>query len=867
MDQVVGRSLVAMLLSLGTVSSVAGRDAAPGIHFFESRIRPVLVEACYECHSAEAENTEGELALDNRASVARGGQSGAVVLPGKPEQSLLLRALRYDDDHLQMPPSGKLSDEIIADFRRWIEMGAPDPREGELVAVKTIASRAAEHWAFQPPTRPKIPPQTSSSWPTHAMDRLILRELQAAGLAPTKPASREALIRRLFFDLVGLPPSWQEIEEFVANDSPNAYGNLVDQLLASPQFGERWARHWLDVARFADTKGYVFTEDRTFPNAYKYRDWVINAFNDDLPIDEFFNYQIAADQLVEEDDSKHHLAAQGYVTLGRRFINNQHDIIDDRIDVVFRGMMGLTVSCARCHDHKFDPISAEDYYALYGMFSSSQEQQDDDLPLRLIDKEKPSDVGVFIRGNAHNRGSPVARGFPTFFTAAAVPIRQGSGRLELARAITHSQNPLTARVFVNRVWGHLFGEQLVRTPSDFGLRSNPPRQQAVLDLLATEFMDHGWSLKWLVRELVTSSTYRQSSEIDPALALADPENELWGRMNRRRVDFEAMRDRLLKVSGRLNEAVGGPSERIDTPGGGSRKTLYAHIDRQNLPGLFRTFDFASPDAHSPERPHTLVPQQALFLLNSSTMHAVTQQLAESLSSEEPAQQVTDLYLKVLGRRPDAEELQLAINFVNRRAPEQLPEDEWSFGYGAIAERNQLSVVELKPLTHFVSNRWQGSQEYPEKTFGHLSVTVDGGHPGDQTTQCSVRRWTAPEAGKLIIAGQLKHPSDKGDGILASIVSSRRGVLASWTLKHGEQKTALELPRIEPQEKIDFLVGCRKTPSYDTYQWDLSLALETTAGWKHWSSKQDFHGPRPQPLSLWAQLAQVLLMSNEFHYVD
>ncbi|QEG37990.1 PSD1 and planctomycete cytochrome C domain-containing protein [Bythopirellula goksoeyrii] len=866
MCRLVARILFVPCLVLNCGLGASADESSVGIELFENRIRPVLVESCFQCHSVDADEVEGELTLDNRAAVLRGGRSGAIITPGDPAASRLLRALRYDDPQLQMPPEGKLPEAVIADFERWIELGAPDPRDGSAATLETIASRAELHWAFKLPVRPALP-DLENAWATNSLDKLISAELTRAGLSPAAQASRGELIRRLYFDLVGLPPSWEQVQAFEANDSPDAYHKLVDELLDSPKFGERWARHWLDVARFADTKGYVFTADRNFPNAYKYRDWVIGAFNDDLPIDQFMMYQIAADSLIKGDEERQHLAAQGYVTLGRRFINNPHDIIADRIDVVFRGMMGITVACARCHDHKFDPITDEDYYALYGMFASSEELQDEDLPLRLVDKAKPQNVGVFIRGNAQNRSKPIARGFPKFFTVSAQPVTSGSGRLELARAIASPENPLTARVFVNRVWGHLFGEQLVGTASDFGLRSDIPRQQAVLDLLATDFMSKGWSLKWLVRELVTSSTYRQSSQADPATLAADPENQLWGRMNRRRRDFEALRDGLLAVSGRLEERVGGESERIDTEEGGARRSLYAHIDRQNLPGVFRAFDFASPDTHSPERAHTLVPQQALFLLNNPMMQIVARDLVSHLTSDEPSERIAELYRRVLTREPSASEIEQALVFLNRGDPQPLPADEWSFGYGKIKLVSNRANVAIVPLAHFVENRWQAKNEFPEQEFGYVSVTPEGGHPGNKSDCCSIRRWTAPEGGKLLITGEIERPSENGDGIETTIVSSRLGVIASWIVEQGKKVTRVELPVVESDETIDFVVGCRGNAGWDTFQWKVALSLESGSGMQHWSSQQDFHGPQPEPLDLWTQFAQVLLVSNEFLFID
>ncbi|WP_425397778.1 PSD1 and planctomycete cytochrome C domain-containing protein [Aeoliella sp.] len=851
----------AMALSPLLVRTAAADE---GVDFFEQHIRPVLVESCYGCHSGADGTTEGELALDNRASMLRGGRGGAIVVPGKPDESRLLKAIEYHDAALQMPPDERLSDEAIAAFRQWIAMGAPDPRDGAAPELDTIASRADEHWAFQKPVRPEVP-EDATGWSRSDVDRLIVAKLAAAELKPSPQASKRTLIERLYFDLVGLAPTQEEIEQFVADDDPEAYHKLVDRLLASPQFGERWARHWLDLARFADTKGYVFTEDRTFPHAYKYRDWVTSAINDDMPIDRFMMYQLAADRMIDSPDEQHHVAAQGFVTLGRRFVNNKHDIVADRIDVVFRGMMGLSVACARCHDHKYDPVSDEDYYALYGILQSSREEQDDTHPLRLVDKDKPENVGVFIRGAAHNRGPIVERGFPKFFASFAKDVEAGSGRLELAEAIVHPDNPLTARVFANRVWGHLFGEQLVGTPSDFGLRCDAPRQQQVLDLLAVDFQSSGWSLKQLVRQLVTSSTYQQSSTASDELLAADAENALWGRANRRRLDFESLRDRLLAVADQLDTRVGGESENITAGNGGSRRTLYAHIDRQNLPNLFRTFDFASPDAHSPERAHTLVPQQALYLMNGGLAERVATALSNSTADAPSDQQrVEQLYERILARKPSAGEIELARQFIARQMPETLPPDEWSYGFGGI----DAGYVQFEPMPHFIENRWQAKDKFPaDDSFGYVSVSNSGGHPGRAPDLSSIRRWTAPREGTLVIEGRLHRPEQKGDGVDGLVVSSRQGIVGQWTIEHGQRATPVRLERVEPGEHIDFVVACRGNDAYDSYQWRATVTLETPGDRQTWSTEQGFHGPQAEPLDLWSQLAQVLLMSNEFLYVD
>ncbi|MCA9263794.1 MAG: DUF1553 domain-containing protein, partial [Planctomycetales bacterium] len=417
------------------------------------------------------------------------------------------------------------------------------------------------------------------------------------------------------------------------------------------------------------------TEDRNYPDAYKYRRWVIDSFNNDRPYDEFIRLQLAADHLVVDETSSD-LDATGFLTLGRRFLNNPHDIIDDRIDVVTRGLMGLTVTCARCHEHKYDPIPMADYYSLYGVFDSSQTT--DKQSIRLVDVDRPHDAHLLVRGNPANRGDRVPRRFLAFLTGPEPePFQRGSGRLELAAAIASADNPLTARVFVNRIWGHLMGTHLVETPSDFGVRCDAPAQPEALDYLAVRFVDSGWSMKHLVRMIVTSSVYRQASESTltdgsgaqhphPNVAI-DQENRLFWRMNPRRVDFESLRDAMLAVSGELQlEPVGGPSVQIEQVPSPPQRTVYAFIDRQNLPGLFRTFDFAGPDTHAPKRPNTAVPQQPLYLMNSQFVLATAEAIATRVSVEQCADidlAIEKIYASVLQRSPTQREMELARNYV------------------------------------------------------------------------------------------------------------------------------------------------------------------------------------------------------------
>ncbi|MCL4788264.1 MAG: DUF1549 domain-containing protein, partial [Verrucomicrobia bacterium] len=370
-----------------SLAALASAPVADQIEFFEKRIRPILVEHCYSCHSDKSEKIRGGLRLDNREATLKGGTSGPAIVPGDAAASLLIKAVRYEDEDLQMPPKDeKLSAEQIADLEAWVNMGAPDPRVDDGPKPLTdVAEARARHWAFQPVQTPALPKVKRKQWVQTPVDQFVLAKLEQERLSPAKPADRRTLIRRVSYDLTGLPPAPEDVESFINDKYADAYARLVDRLLASPHYGERWGRHWLDVARYADTKGYLAGgEERRYPFSYTYRDYVIRAFNEDKPYDQFLIEQIAADRLPlgEEKDA---LAALGFLTLGRRFLNNPHDIIDDRIDVVTRGTLGLTVSCARCHDHKFDPISAQDYYALYGVFSSSEEPAEKPLLRPLHD--------------------------------------------------------------------------------------------------------------------------------------------------------------------------------------------------------------------------------------------------------------------------------------------------------------------------------------------------------------------------------------------------------------------------------------------------------------------------------------------------
>ncbi|HYH63457.1 MAG TPA: DUF1549 domain-containing protein, partial [Urbifossiella sp.] len=634
---------------------------AEQLAFFEKKVRPVLVEHCYKCHSGDSEKVKAGLALDTRAGTRAGGDSGAAVVPGSPERSLLVRAIRSTDQATAMPPKGKLPDHVVADLEAWVKMGAPDPRDGAKVARQEIdVVKGREFWSFQPPKKASAPAVKDAAWPRSDIDRFLLAALEAKGLHPVGDADRRTLIRRVYLDLTGLPPTAEEVEAFAADADAKAFEKVVDRLLASPRFGERWGRHWLDVARYAETSGK--TANFNFPHAWRYRDYVIAALNADKPYDVFVKEQLAGDLLPSADPTvrAERLIATGFLAIGPRALNERNgiqyelDTADEQIDVTTQAFLGITAACARCHDHKFDPIPQRDYYALAGIFRSTEtcygtvrfvqsqrpspllelpkgcglpaavepltaagraatEKAIADITQRMKDTKEPinnifnaaqlalsrskldsfdadgapkllamgardkpagfgggfgppkgakggfgpglfgsrnvADSPLYVRGEVDKPGEIVPRGFLQVLTPSPRPIRAGSGRKELAEWVASKDNPLTARVMVNRVWLNLFGQGLVPTPDNFGVAGRPPTNPALLDSLAVTFVEDGWSVKKLIRRIVLSRAYQLDSRTDARNAEADPDNALVWRMSPRRLDAEALRDSMLAAGG------------------------------------------------------------------------------------------------------------------------------------------------------------------------------------------------------------------------------------------------------------------------------------------------------------------------------
>ena len=723
-----------------TASATAAEPTKAQLDFFEAKIRPILADNCYKCHSAEQGKSKGDLTLDTREGWSKGGKTGPAIVPGYADKSRLIQAVRYTDADLQMPPKGeKLSDQQIADLTAWVKMGAPDPRAGgKAIAKKYGSSDAAKaHWAFQPVAKPAPPSVKQADWPASPIDNFILAALEEKGMKPSAPTDKRTLIRRATFDLTGLPPSPAEVKAFLEDNSELAFAKVIDRLLASSQYGERWGRFWLDTARYSDTKGEVKknVEDWRYPFAWTYRDYVIKAFNADKPYDQFIIEQIAADKLPLGAD-KSALAAMGFLTLGARFNGNVQDVINDRIDVVTKGTLALTVTCARCHDHMFDPIPTQDYYSLHGVFASSMEPREEPIikpaqgsahadyqrqhdalakelsasqaavkgakdnkdkrktriqlvkiegklnqldmthpgaPTRamiLQDRPRTADSPVFIRGEAENKGEVVPRRFLEVLSGPnREPFRNGSGRLELAQAIVSKSNPLTARVMVNRIWMHHFGEGFVTTPDDFGTQSTPPSHPALLDYLASRFMEDDWSIKKMHKLIMLSTVYQQSSAGHARYAQIDPGNRLLWRANVRRLEFEALRDSLLALGGKLDLKQGGQPVNLTSEPFSTRRTIYGEIDRSNVPEVFNQFDFANPDITTGKRYETTVPQQSLYLMNSPLVveqakNLITRRDFGALNSIES--RVGLLYELIFQRPPSEVETRLGMEFLQEK---------------------------------------------------------------------------------------------------------------------------------------------------------------------------------------------------------
>jgi hypothetical protein len=1098
------------------------------LQFFETKIRPVLADHCYKCHSAGSEKIKGGLVLDTKEGWVKGGDSGPAIVPGKPDDSLLIRAVRYKEKDLEMPPSDKkLPDAVIADLEAWVRMGAPDPRTGAAAVTKYEIdfTKAKEHWAFRPVTKPAVPAVADAAgWVKSPIDSFILAKLTEKGLTPSAPADKTTLLRRATFDLTGLPPTPKELDAFLADSSPDAYPKVIERLLKSPHYGERWGRYWLDLAKYGETKGQLNQRDNRYVYAYTYRDWVVSAFNRDLPYDQFLLLQMAADKLPLKDQGD--LAAMGFLTLGNRFNNSRNDIIDDRIDLIGKATMGLTLACARCHDHKFDPIQTKDYYALHGVFASSVEPEEEpllvepkdsdaeyrdflreldrqkeierkwyvdygktlsdqlqakagdyllalyehkhsgtNLPrntyfqrknmqadvagawdnlLRNFDKKhhpvltpwiefaklppaqfqaksrelaakfsankdkakpinplvalsfqvpptsmaqiaarynalfadvtkrwhalhdpwletkrkagpdaklppepaklpdapreeirqvllgkgapayldearvasfarrdntlrnrmegferaindvkikhpgsparahvmkdapKPSDSYVMLRGNPASRGPVVPRQFLQVLSdGSPTPFKDGSGRLELARAIATADNPLTSRVIANRIWQYHFGEALVRTQDDFGTRGETPTHPELLDWLAATFIEQGWSFKKMHRLIMLSSVYMQSSDDDPRKLQVDPDNKLLWQMNRRRLDFEGLRDTILAIGGKLDLTVGGPSVNLAAEPYPTRRTIYGYVDRARLPGMMQAFDFASPDLTTGKRSDTIVPQQALFMMNSALVVEQARNLAQRpdfLAKRTPEERVKMLYQLIYQRAPRDAEMRMALDYVKAEgASSVLPkagEPLWLYGYG------EIDPVKRTP-EHFIVmntfNRSWSAQPVPgDNRVPSVNLSSNGGFA--VRNFAVIRRWIAPKDAIISIDGALSHGNKAREamGAQARVILNHAGVPTvvggPWTALRSSAKTVIPKLQVRAGDTLDFVTDVRGNPKGDSFGWTpLIRTLDNASTWN--AGKEFGSAMAPDRMNAWEKFAQILLQTNELTFIN
>lgn len=792
-----------LVLTLAAQEQPAESPAADAIHLFETAVRPMLAEHCWRCHGPEKQ--WANLRLDSRAAMLRGGESGPAIVPGKPEESRLIRAIRHEGDVSPMPPEGtRLSARQIADVSRWVALGAPFPT----AQVARERVRDPQHWSFHSPRKQNLPAVEHNTWPRNPVDRFILARLEAAGLTPAPPADKRTLIRRLTFDLWGLPPTPEQIDDFLADDRPEAYERLVDRLLASPAYGERWGRHWLDVVRYADSNG--LDENVAHGNAWRYRDYVVASWNADKPYDRFLTEQLAGDLLPAVDDSQRRelLIATGFLAIGPKVLAEvdeakmEMDIIDEQLDTLGRSVLALTLGCARCHDHKFDPLDTADYYGLAGIFKSTRtmehfkkvarwyenvlpspettalqaeyaarqaslqqalagllEQADQQLRASLpadqpwpenreslyppetqsavkklreelaqLQKNPPelpsamgvtegtiTDVAIHIRGDPLKLGAVVLRRVPAVFQGPDAPVfsAETSGRRELADWLTDPRHPLTSRVLVNRVWRWHFGRGLVPSVDNFGSLGEPPTHPELLDWLACEFVESGWSLKALHRLLLTSATYQQTSAITPETErsfAADPENRLYGRATVRRLEAEAFRDALLAVSGLLDDRQGGSLLQVKnrayffdhtskdlTDYSSHRRSLYLPVVRNNVYDLFQLLDFPDPAVPNGDRATSTVAPQALLFLNSGFVLDCAEHFARRLLHAEvdDVGRVHQMYRLAYGREARNEEVAQALELLQRVTTDPSTEERlraWTILCQVIVAANEFLYV-------------------------------------------------------------------------------------------------------------------------------------------------------------------------------
>ncbi len=939
---------------------------------YEQHIRPIFRQHCFDCHGAEEEK-EGQLDLRLVRFMTQGGESGAAFVAGQPDESLLIQRVRVGE----MPPGeAKVTAEELATLEKWIADGAKTARpEPESIGPGLgVTPEERAFWSFLPIKRPDIPAFDDEARVRTPIDALLLQEMQPHNLAFSADATQQTLMLRAYFDLTGLPPTPAEAERFLSDSSPEAYEQLIDELLLSPHYGERWGRHWLDIAGYADSEGGT-DADAERPWAWRYRDYVVHSFNADKPFDQFIIEQLAGDELAGPqngdltDEQIELLTATGFLRTaadgtgsGANNPEGQNQVIADTIKIISTSLLGLSVGCAQCHDHRYDPIPQTDYFAIRATLEPALDWQswktppqrqvslytaaDHALaaeieaeaqkvvaertekqtqfmaealakelgkyeePLRTelrtayetpaaertdeqkaLLKEYPSvniSPGVLYQYNQaaadelkkfdaqiaeiqakkppHEylralvepaNHAPVTKLFhrgdyrsPKFdvepasltvtapenerpiFSADDTELPSTGRRLAFAKWLTNGRHPLVARTIVNRVWLHHFGRGLVGTPSDFGKLGTPPSHPELLDWLADEFMASGWRLSHLHKLIMTSTVYRQSSVKTPPLAELDPENRYYTRKPLIRLEAEALRDRMLATTGRLDRTLFGKPLPIKEDDAGQvivdenqlRRSLYIQQSRSRPVALMQAFDAPVMQINCEQRQSSTVATQSLMLMNGSFVLAQAGHLAE-LAESDPD---TTLDEQVLASLPDI----------------PLPTSPWQFGYGSY-DPDASEAVTFQLIPHWTGSSWQGGAEMPHPEIGWVIANAGGGHPGGGAERAVIRRWISPYSGQLKIAGSLHHPSENGDGVRGRVVSSRAGLAGEWIAQHSTVETPINALDVEVGDTVDFITDCREHETSDSFGWSVTLTLSQDDGSdREWSSESGFHGPSP-----------------------
>ncbi len=946
---------------------------------FERDIRPIFRAHCYDCHGA-GEEMKGKLDLRLVRSMQQGGETGPAMIPGKPAESYFLERIKSGE----MPPGDhRVPADQVAVLEKWVAAGAPTARpEPESIGRGLgISEEERGYWAFRPIGTPQPPTVDDPSRARNAIDLFLLARMKEKGLQFSSDADRATLIKRVYLNLVGLPPTLQQVQQFIDDSSDNAYDQLVDQLLASDHYGERWGRHWLDVAGYADSEGYT-NNDSVRKYAYKYRNYVIQSFNDDLPFDQFIQEQLAGDEMIEppqgdlNEEQIRRLTATGFLRMAvdgtAADLPNagaaRNQIVADTIKIVSSSLLGISVGCARCHDHRYDPISHDDYHRMRAVFEPTfdwkqwrnpsqrqislyteadrQRRTEVQQEINTVAAQRDSKRNEYIRqalekeyeryeeplreqlraakdaaddkrtdeqkallkdypslnvngGNLYqyNQGHadeikefdakigeirkkiPVeeflrvanevaGQRSPTYLfyrgdhrqpkheiTPGGLTVTAPEGqrlaieddnpqlptsgrRLAYAQWLTNGQHPLVARVLVNRIWLHHFGQGIVSTPDEFGKLGSLPTHPELLTWLAAYFMENNWSLKQLHRLMVTSTAYRQSSDHLAEFDNIDGANSYYWRKSVQRLDAEIIRDRILAVSGKLDATMLGNYSAVKMDDSGQvvvgdshRRSVYVEVRRTQPAAVLQVFDAPVMTVNCSKRTISTDANQSLMLMNSdfilnyaAAFAARVNQHAEGMVD---AELVKDIELGF-----DPAEFYLG--------------DPWSYGYGFIPEPAEGKLAAVN-FTHYPTydpeaNRWQGGEKVPENPLGYSLIHPTGGHTGaDQF--CSIRRWTAPRSGEIEIQGTLAHTNQQGDGVELVLYSSRLGQQGRWTVHASNEEFKVSL-KVEQGDQIDMVVSKRDTISFDSFQltYQVDMALPNSDEKQVWQSEKDFHGP-------------------------